>query len=98
MSKKNSSPKTGLEKVIEFFNNELEINHPMAISEIVEKTGFSWSFIKKTLKSMIGNYDGFNFEKSGGTWLIWKDRKHIIKKTDDTCSRYLSDDANRNEC
>lgn len=92
MAIKDSSPKTGLERVIQFFNNELEINHPIAISEVVEKTGFSWSFIKKTLKSMVGNYDGFNFEKSGGTWLIWKDRDRIIKKLNNTCSQLLKDE------
>ncbi|MFW9782385.1 MAG: hypothetical protein ACFFFB_08900 [Candidatus Heimdallarchaeota archaeon] len=92
MVKKDSSPKTGLERIIEFFNNKLQINHPIAISELVEKTGFSWSFIKKTLKSMVNNYDGFNFEKSGGTWLIWKDRDRIIKKLDKTCSQLLKDE------
>ena len=92
MSRKYSSPRTGLERVIEFFIKELEINHPIAITEVVEKTGFSWSFIKKTLKSMAGNYDGFNFEKSGGTWLIWKDRDRIIKKLDNTCSQLLKDE------
>ncbi|MFW9773163.1 MAG: hypothetical protein ACFFEO_13495 [Candidatus Thorarchaeota archaeon] len=92
MAKKDSSPKTGLERIIEFFNNKLQINHPIAISELVEKTGFSWSFIKKTLKSMVNNYDGFNFEKSGGTWLIWKDRDRIIKKLDKTCSQLLKDE------
>ena len=87
---KESSPKTGCEKVIDFFNNHLEINHPITIKEIVEKTGFSWSFIKKTLKKLkTEEYCGFNFEKSGSTWISWKDREHIIKKMDDTCSRFL---------
>lgn len=92
MSRKNSAPKTGLEKIIGFFNNDLEVNHPMAISEVVENTGFSWSFIKKTLKNMVNNYEGFHFEKSGGTWITWKDREHIIKKLDDTCSRFLKNE------
>lgn len=96
MSDKNTAPKTGLEKIIEFFNNNIEINHPIAISEVVEKTRFSWSFIKKTLKSMVGNYEGFHFEKSGGTWIVWKDREHVIKKLDDTCSRFLK--KNNQEC
>ena len=96
MSGINSAPKTGLEKIIEFFNIDLEVNHPIAISEVVDKTGFSWSFIKKTLKSMVDNYEGFHFEKSGGTWIVWKDREHIIKKLDDTCSRFLKD--NNQEC
>jgi hypothetical protein len=93
MSKTNSSPKTGLEKIIEYFNNNLEINHPIAIAELVEDTGFSWSFIKKTLAKMKDEYDGFHFEKSGNTWISWKDRNHIIKKLDDTCSRFLKNDG-----
>ena len=85
-----SPPKTGFEKILEFINNELETNHPITITEIVGKTGFSWSFVKKTLKRLKKEeYSGYNFEKSGSTWIIWKDRKHIIKKMDDTCSRFL---------
>jgi len=97
MSEKELTPKTGLDRVIEFFNDDLEINHPIAISEVVERTNFSWSFIKKTLKGMVGNYEGFHFEKSGGTWLIWKDRDHIIKKLDDTCSRFLKEEEEKNK-
>lgn len=93
MTDTNSSPKTGLEKIIDYFNNNLEINHPIAIAEIVENTGFSWSFVKKTLAKMKGEYDGFYFEKSGNTWISWKDRNHIIKKLDDTCSRFLKNDG-----
>ena len=86
----NSSPKTGLENIIDFFNNKLEENHPVTIKEIVEKTGFSWSFIKKTLKKLKEEeYCGFHFDKSGNTWIAWKDRNKIIKKMDDTCSRFL---------
>ncbi|MFW9936419.1 MAG: hypothetical protein ACFFA8_03165 [Promethearchaeota archaeon] len=96
MSEKNSSSKTGFEKVIDFFNNNLEINQPIAIAEIVEKTGFSWSFIKKTLTKLKDDYDGFHFEKSGSTWISWKDRSHIIKKLDDTCARFLY--KNEDEC
>ncbi|TFF84097.1 MAG: hypothetical protein EU552_01575 [Promethearchaeota archaeon] len=88
------TPKSGFDTIIEFYNQDLKINHPIAISELVDRTGFSWSFIKKTLKSMVGEYEGFHFEKSGGTWITWKDREHIIKKTDDTCSRFLKDDEN----
>ena len=88
-----TSPKTGFEKLLYFFNNELEINHPITIKEIAERTGFSWSFIKKTLKKLKNEeYCGFNFEKSGSTWISWKDREHIIQKMDDTCSRFLIDD------
>jgi len=91
MSKVEKSPKTGFEKIIEYFNSELEINHPIAIAKVVEDTGFSWSFIKKTLVKIIEEYDGFHFEKSGNTWITWKDREHIIKKLDDTCSRFLEE-------
>jgi len=94
LNEKNSTLKTGFEKIIDFFNLKLAINHPIAIAEVVEKTGFSWSFIKKTLSKIKDDYDGFYFEKSGSTWIIWKDRKHIIKKLDETCSRFLLDDKN----
>jgi hypothetical protein len=96
MSKRDSAPKSGFEKLIDYFNNSLEINHPVAIAQIVEDTGFSWSFIKKTLIKIKEEYDGFNLEKSGSTWISWKDRDHLIKKLDDTCSRFLKDDES--EC
>ena len=87
-----SPPKTGFEKILGFINNELETNHPITIKEIVERTGFSWSFVKKTLERLKKEeYCGFNFEKSGSTWIIWKDREHIIEKLDDTCSRFLDE-------
>jgi hypothetical protein len=89
LNEKNTTPKTGLEKIIEFFNKNLELNHPIAIAEVVEKTGFSWSFVKKSLTKIKEEYDGFYFEKSGSTWIIWKDRDHIIKKLNETCSRFL---------
>ena len=85
-------PKTGFQKIIEFINNELEMNHPITIKEIVERTGFSWSFVKKTLERLKKEeYCGFNFEKSGATWIIWKDREYITQKLDDTCSRFLDE-------
>ncbi len=85
-----SAPKTGFEKIIDFFNNELEKNHPIAIKEIVTRTGFSWSFVKKTLKRLKKEqFCGFNFEKSGSTWIAWKDRDKIIEKLEDTCSKFL---------
>ena len=93
-----SAPKTGLEKIIYFFNNVLEINHPITIAEVVSKTGFSWSFVKKTLTKMKDEYDGFHFEKSGSAWIVWKDRNHVIKKLDDTCSRFLPVDSSKNGC
>ena len=92
MDEKDSAPKTGFQKIIAFFNNNLEMNRPIAIAEVVEKTGFSWSFAKKTLAKIKEEYDGFHFEKSGSTWIMWKDRNHIIKKLDETCSRFLKDD------
>ncbi len=91
MTQNENSPKTGFEKIIDYFNENLEINHPVAIAKIVEETGFSWSFIKKTLAKIKEQYDGFHFEKSGNTWIIWKDRNHLIKKLDDTCSRLLDE-------
>ncbi|MBA7666804.1 hypothetical protein ES703_74886 [subsurface metagenome] len=92
MNEKDSAPKTGFQKIIDFFNNNLEMNRPIAIAEVVEKTGFSWSFVKKTLTKIKEEYDGFHFEKSGSTWIIWKDLNHIIKKLDETCSRFLKND------
>ena len=92
MTLNNSAPKSGIEKIIDFFNSELDVNHPIAIAEVVEKTGFSWSFIKKTLNKISNEYDGFHFEKSGNTWITWKDRDHIIPKLDETCSRFLDDE------
>lgn len=93
MNDDNSTPKTGLEKIIEFFNEKIDINHPIAIAEVVEKTGLSWSFVKKTLVKLKEQYDGFHFEKSGNTWISWKDRDHIIMKLDNTCSRFLNESS-----
>ena len=87
MSEDNNTPKSGFDKIIDYFNNSLELNHPVAIAEIVEETGYSWSFVKKTLTKINEHYDGFHFEKSGSTWISWKDRDHLIKKLNDTCSR-----------
>ena len=92
MTQNNSAPKSGIEKIINFFNSELEVNHPIAIAEVVKKTGFSWSFVKKTLSKINEEYDGFHFEKSGNTWITWKDRDHIIHKLEETCSRFLEED------
>ena len=96
MSKVEKTIKTGFEKIVEYFNENLEVNHPISIAKVVEDTGFSWSFIKKTLAKINEEYDGFRFEKSGNTWITWKDRDHIIKKLDDTCSRFLED--SNDEC
>lgn len=84
-----SAPKTGIETIIEYFN-DLEKNHPVAIAEIVETTGFSWSFVKKTLKKFKNEeYCGFHFEKSGNIWIAWKDRDKITVKLKDTCGDLL---------
>ena len=91
MTAQENTPRTGYEKIIEYFNKNLEKNHPIAIAKIVEDTGFSWSFIKKTLAKLKGEYNGFHFEKSGSTWITWKDRDHLIKKLDETCSRLLDE-------
>ncbi|MFX0074851.1 MAG: hypothetical protein ACFE96_05380 [Candidatus Hermodarchaeota archaeon] len=93
LNEKKTTLKTGFERIIDFFNDHLESNHPIAIAEVVEKTGFSWSFVKKSLTKIKEEYDGFYFEKSGSTWIIWKDRERIIKKLDDTCSRFLDDNT-----
>jgi len=91
MSEENCSPKSGFEKIIDYFNNSLDINRPVAITKVIEETGLSWSFVKKTLTKISKDYDGFHFEKSGSTWIIWKDRDHLIKKLKDTCSRLLDE-------
>ncbi|MBN1800330.1 MAG: hypothetical protein JW891_02430 [Candidatus Lokiarchaeota archaeon] len=82
------APKTGVEKIIDFFNS-LETNKPLAIAEIVEKTGLSWTFVRKTLEQLKEDFIGLNFEKSGNTWIAWKDRDRIAKKMDDTCGHLL---------
>jgi len=89
MSETDTSPKSGFEKIIDYFNYSIEMNHPIAIAKIVEETGFSWSFIKKTLAKIKEDYDGFHFEKSGNTWITWKDRDHLIKKLNETCGQLL---------
>lgn len=92
MSETEDSSKTGFEKIIDYFNETVELNHPIAIAKIVEDTRFSWSFVKKTLTKINEEYDGFNFEKSGPSiWIIWKNRDHLIKKLDETCSRMLNE-------
>jgi hypothetical protein len=84
------APKTGIERILEYFNKNLEINHPVALKEIVDNTKLSYTFVKKTLdKLKEEEYCGLNYEQSGSTWIAWKDREHIIKKLDDTCSQFL---------
>lgn len=94
MAEVKNTPKTGFERIIDYFNNILEVNHPVAIAKIVEDTGFSWSFVKKILTKINEEYNGFHFEKSGNTWIVWKDRAHLIKKLDETCSSLLDKPEN----
>jgi len=96
MTQTETPPKTGFQKIIDYFNTNLEINHPVAIAKIVEDTGFSWSFVKKTLIKINDEFDGFHLEKSGNTWITWKDRDRIIRKLEETCSRLLNE--SENEC
>ena len=86
------APKTGVEKIIDFFNGDLEINHPVTLKEIVDKTTLSYTFVKKTLdKFKKEEYCGFNYEQSGSTWIAWKDREHITKQLDNTCGHMLKE-------
>ena len=86
----NSAPRTGLEKIIEYFNNTLKINKPVGIQDVEENTGLSWTYVKRMLKRLKEEeYCGFHFEKVGNSWVAWKDRDHVIKKMDDTCGRFL---------
>ncbi len=68
----------------------MEKNHPITLKEVVDKTGISYTYVKRVLdKFKKEEYCGFHFDKSGGTWIAWKDREKILPKLDDTCSRYL---------
>ncbi|MFX1239148.1 MAG: hypothetical protein ACFFAS_12705 [Promethearchaeota archaeon] len=81
-------PKTGIEKILRFLN-EIETNRPVAIAEVVEKTGLSWTYVRRILEQLKSNYIGLNFEKSGNTWIAWKNRDNITKKMNDTCGHLL---------
>ncbi len=83
-----NAPKTGIEKILDFLNS-LDTNKPVAIAEVVEKTALSWTFVRRTLEQLKDEYIGLNFEKSGNTWIAWKDRDKIAKKMDDTCGHLL---------
>ncbi|MBD3195089.1 MAG: hypothetical protein GF317_08550 [Candidatus Lokiarchaeota archaeon] len=57
---------------------------------MVDTTGLSWTYTKKILEQLIDeDYIGFHFEKLGNSWVLWKDREHIVKKMPDTCGRFL---------
>ena len=77
-----------MEKIIEFINS-IQINHPISITEVVEKTELSWTYVRRILEQLKKDYVGLNFEKSGSTWIAWKDRDKIMKKLDDTCGDLL---------
>lgn len=65
----------------------------MDIAEVVDKTELSWTYVKRMLdKLKEEKYCGFYFEKLGNSWVTWKDREHVIKPMDDTCSRFLKDE------
>ena len=60
----NSSPKSGIEKILDFFNNKIEKNKPVDIAKVVEMTGLSWTYVKKILEKLKEEeYCGFHFEK-----------------------------------
>lgn len=87
------SPKTGFEKILDFFNSKLEVNKPVDIAKIERETDLSWTYIKRVLEKLKKqNYCGFHFEKLGNSWVTWKDREKIIKNLDDTCGHLLQDD------
>ncbi len=89
---KEDEQKTGFQKIISFFNDG-DKNKPAAIAEVVERTGLSWSYVKKVLEQLKReNYCGFHFEKSGNTWMSWKDRDKILKKPTDTCGHMLKEE------
>ena len=83
-----TSPKTGIEKIVEFINS-IQINHPISITEVVDKTALSWTYVRRILEQLKKDYVGLNFEKSGSTWIAWKDRDKIVKQLDDTCGHLL---------
>jgi Mn-dependent DtxR family transcriptional regulator len=90
----NTAPKTGLERIIDYFNAPLKVNKPVGIQDIEENTGLSWTYVKRMLNKLKKQeYVGFHFEKVGNSWVAWKDREHIIKKMDDTCGRFLSSEG-----
>jgi len=65
------------------------MNHPVAIAEVVDKTGLSWTYVRRILEQLKKDYVGLNFEKSGNTWIAIKTRTRIIPKMDDTCGHFL---------
>ncbi|MGV9173703.1 MAG: hypothetical protein ACOC44_13750 [Promethearchaeia archaeon] len=87
-----TQPKTGFEKIVEFFNTQIEKNNPVGITEIVDYTELSWTYVKRVLTDDLKNdYVGFHLKKSGNTWIAWKDRDNIVKKLEHTCGEMLEE-------
>lgn len=92
------TPKTGFDKILDFFNSALEINKPVDIAEIEKETELSWTYIKRVMEKLKKEeYCGFHFEKLGNSWVAWKDREKIIKKLDDTCGQLLQQKEEKNK-
>ncbi|TXT67469.1 MAG: hypothetical protein BAJALOKI1v1_80002 [Promethearchaeota archaeon] len=68
------------------------MNKPVDIQTIADETDLSWTYLKKLLTNLKEQqYEGFHFEKLGNSWIIWKDRDHIIKHLKNTCGKFLKD-------
>ena len=64
----------------------------MDIAKIVEDTNLSWTYVKKNLEIIKQKeYCGYNFEKLGNSWIVWKTRDKLIPKLNDTCSKFIND-------
>ena len=73
-------------------NYKLEKNTPIDIAKIVDDTNLSWTYVKKNLENIKKkNYSGFNFEKLGNSWIVWKTRDKIIAKLNNTCGKLIKD-------
>ncbi|TFF89738.1 MAG: hypothetical protein EU548_06600 [Promethearchaeota archaeon] len=98
ISSNENSPKTGFEKVLEFFNSKLSVNKPVDIARIEDETELSWTYVKRVLQKLKKEkYEGFHFKKLGNSWIAWKDREKIIKKLDNTCGHLLREEQETNE-
>lgn len=80
-----NEPKNATNKIIDYFRS-LQVNEPVAIKEIVNATGLSWTGIKKILQN--GNLN-IHFRKSANTWIAWKDTERVGPKQKDSCARFL---------
>ncbi|MBN1215009.1 MAG: hypothetical protein JXA99_06140 [Candidatus Lokiarchaeota archaeon] len=92
ISNKNNHLTPGFKKIIEYMNYKLEKNTPIDIAKIVDDTNLSWTYVKKNLEYIKKkNYSGFNFEKLGNSWIVWKTRDKIIAKLNNTCGKLIKD-------